>query len=166
MNWELALAVGGLALGIFNAVAWWVERRDRRAELAAERMLREEEARLDRERFDMEAQDRAAREHAEITAIRGGAHRDDDDHVFEFVLRNMGPSYGKHVTAWLADGEGTPLSDAADPAPLSVNEQRAITLRGRTNALNEAVQVRLWVGWRDSHGQFRQEPSNVDVLIP
>ena len=63
----IALVVGIGSL-VWSIIAWSIERRDRRADVAEERRLREATAARDRDRFAPEQGDREARGRTEVTA--------------------------------------------------------------------------------------------------
>jgi hypothetical protein len=158
------IAVGSF---LFSIAAWTIERRDRRADVAEERRVREEQASIDRQRFDLEREDRAARRHAEITAYqREFAPAGDAYWNYDFVLKNLGPSWAKHVSAWLGDYEsGDAFTEHLNLGPIDVREERLVTMRVDKAIVHDRRQAALWVKWSDEGGLGHVERSNLHVRL-
>ena len=171
MDTALVLGVIGTATGVgsfaFGVVAWNVERRDRRADVAAERGLREAQEERDRQRFALERQQHAARLHAEITATQGGfTPAGEHQRNYDFVLTNLGPSWSKHVSAWLADEEtGEVVSGPVGLGPIDAGHEKSTTLTMDARVAREDRSVALWVKWSDEGGLNHVERSNLHVRL-
>jgi hypothetical protein len=171
LDTALVLGVVGTATGIgslaFSVIAWSLERHDRKAEVAAERADRTAQMDMDRQRLAMEAQDRQRLLHAEITATQGGwATINDDLRNYDFVLTNLGPSWSKHVSAWLYDEHSdVDLGNGAEVGPIDVGAEKTVTLRVPIEQAERAVTPRLMVKWGDGEGPRHVEPSNLVVHL-
>lgn len=158
MNWQLLIAAAGLGLGAFNLVSWVVERRDRKAEVAEERRLREE--------------DREARKHAQIAAnwlsSPRNISRGDTLSSFEFALKNLGPSWARDVCAWLVLDE--PFSAEEEPSPgsppmrlwaspptnvgaLAAGEAATAHCVVPNALIAKKPRVKFWANWTDESGE-------------
>jgi hypothetical protein len=162
VNWELVIAAAGLGLGLFNVVAWWIERRDRRAEVAEERRVRNEQLEIEKGRFRVEQEERERRTRADITAGQQPfkVHRD-GRRTYRVKLTNMGPSYSKHVTGWLVDSEGRKVSGRPVGQPLAQGESRMLGLDIAGDIWTAEPPVRLMVEWFNDQGEMQVEASNL-----
>jgi hypothetical protein len=170
MSTSALVGIVGGAIGVasfaFTVVAWWIERRDRRRELQDERAARKEQLELERKRLEADLTDREARRHAEITSSQGGFHPEGETRVYDFTLKNLGPSWAKHVTAWLITKDGERVSDRPIGMPLEPGESRDISVPVRRKELwEEPVEVRLQVMWQDISGGPYYELSNLEVRL-
>jgi hypothetical protein len=145
-----ASGLGSLAWGIY---AWRVERRDRKAEVADERAERKAE--------------RAARQHAEITMTQDGSSLAEHTCEYYFTLTNLGPSYAKRVSAWLAQYErpNQSISDALDVGPLNPGQSKPVTLQVRRSLVDEHPSGLFFVRWSDESGGPYDEPSRTRVRL-
>jgi hypothetical protein len=103
---------------------------------------------------------------ADITATQTGVANSADNpdlRVFEFTLRNMGPSYAKHVQAYLVDGEGRARSSRPMGRPLDPGESLPVTLYLPKIAWDPPVPLRLVVAWFGEGGVLHEEVSNLTV---
>jgi len=154
----------GLALGLFNVVAWWIERRDRKAEVAEERRVRSEQLEMERERFRVEQEDREKSRRAEITSEQAGYERSSGEGMYHFMLKNLGPSWAKHIAIKLRDEDGNKVAGAIVGYLERGQETRAsITVPQRF--WEQQTPVSLWVAWQDESGGPYEERSNAAVRL-
>jgi hypothetical protein len=78
---------------------------------------------------------------------------------------NLGPSYAKHVQAWLTDQTGIGISDVASLGPLTVDAERPFVLRVPLDTLrrSEVERIILWFQWWGADKQQHSEPSNAEI---
>jgi hypothetical protein len=170
MDWQLVIAAAGLALGAFNLLGWWIERRDRKAALAEERRLREEETELSRRRHALEFADRDARRHAQIAAnwLPRNTTQGDPLSTFDFALKNLGPCWARDVYAWLVIDEafrseeeitpGTPpmrlwASPPTNVGALDAGEAATAHCVVAATLIAKRPDVKLWIDWVDESGK-------------
>jgi hypothetical protein len=169
MDAALALGVIGTVTGLgslaFTIYAWRVERRDRLAEVAEERATRTAQFDLEQRRFEVDMEDRKARGQAEITAAQTGFETEGDKRVYNVTATNLGPSYAKHVQAWLTDQTGDGVSDVASLGLLDSQSERPFALRVPLDTLrrSEVQKLVLWFQWWGSDKQEHSEPSNAEI---
>jgi hypothetical protein len=156
----------GVASFAFTVIAWSIERRDRRRELQEERAARQDQLELERKRLEADLEDRESQRHAEITSSQGGFRSEGERRDYDFTLKNLGPSWAKHVTAWLITEDGQRVSDRPIGMPLDPGESREITIPVRRRELwEQPVGVRLEVMWSDMSGGPYYEPSSLEVRL-
>jgi hypothetical protein len=144
-----ATGLGSLAFTVF---AWKTERRDRQSEIA-----------IERSRLDAETADRARQRRADITASQIGFEpTQQGNRVYKFRLRNMGPSYSKHVRAWLQTEDGSFRGDIPLGIPLNVGEQADVGVVVPSELWNGArPTLLLYVQWFNDEGREEAEVSNL-----
>jgi hypothetical protein len=154
--------VGSLAFTIY---AWRIERRDRLAEVAEEREAREAQLDIERRRFAAEMEDRVASGQAEITATSRGFETEGAGRAYKLTATNLGPSYAKHVQAWITDQTGDGVSDVASLGYLNKGDERDFEVRVSADKLrrSEIERLVLWFTWYGADKQQHQEPSNLEL---
>jgi hypothetical protein len=165
VNWELLIAGAGLALGAVNVIAWWIERRDRKAEVAEERRVRSEQLEMERERFRVEQEDRERSQRAEITAEQAGYERSSGEGTYHFRIKNLGPSWAKHIAVDLRDDDGNPVTPGVTVGYLERGEETRATILVPQHLWEKQQPVSLWVAWRDDSGGPYEERSNAAVRL-
>jgi hypothetical protein len=151
VDWQEAGTVLAIALGGLGSVGWLVERRDRKAETDIQRRRLEADlAVLEYQKF------------ADISSDRGPSGRGENGgQFFEFTLTNMGPSYAKHVCAWLVDAEGTPCSNRTIGFSMTVNQSMTVRLYVTSEVLEDHPPAALRVGWRGVGGGYLEKASTL-----
>ncbi len=160
------LSAVSLGIALLNGLGWVVERRDRKAEVAGERRTREAALELERKRFEAEIADREARKKAQITAEQGGrASRGDDRWTLDFRVKNLGPSWAKHVRVWLVEPDDkAEISVGGEVGPLDPHQEAFASLSIPRRFRDERRPVELWTYWGDEAGEHT-ERINIDVRL-
>jgi hypothetical protein len=152
-------AATGVGSALFTVYAWRTERSDRERQFAAQQEL-------DLARYAAESEERLRSRKADITATQTGVSNSSDDpnlRIFEFTLRNMGPSYAKHVQAYLIDSQGRARSSRPMGRPLNPGESLPVTLYVPKIAWDPPAALRLVVAWYGEGGVPHEEVSNLTV---
>jgi hypothetical protein len=144
VTWGAILGLIGAVTGLlsfgFTVYAWRTERAERRQADAAEREARLKEVAIERERLDADQRERERQHHADITTIQLPHKRTrEGERIYKFKLRNMGPSYSKHVRAWLQTTDGEVLGGLPYGIPLE---------RGQEESFDVPVPREMWDGDR------------------
>lgn len=161
---DAGVVLGGIgtliALGsfVFTMYAWRTERRDRKEQVS-------EQLGLERKRFEVEMADRDRRRHADITSSQDAIEDagDEQQRIYRFTLTNMGPSYSKHVTAYLVDSDGRVRSSRPPGFPIPVGDSIAVALYVPRIAWDPPAPLRLVVAWFGEDGKSHDEFSNLTV---
>jgi hypothetical protein len=168
MTWAAVLggvgAFVGVASFLFTVYAWRSERRERRAADADERKARVAEIAIERERLGAEVHERERQHRADITASQiGHMPGPRETRLYKVRLRNMGPSYSKHVRAWLQTEDESFRVGIPRGIPLDVREQAEVEF-AVPRELWEATRppLELMVQWHNDEGQRMTERSNLE----
>lgn len=156
----LALVVS-IGFGLYNALAIRLERHDRREQLD----LYRRQVKAETEQHEMAARDREAQRHAEITAAQGGYSRRSGSGDYDFTLKNLGPSWAKHIACWLADSTEEPLTPKVRAQYLEPGQERTVTLQVPERLWLNSVPFHLMIEWRDDGGGPHVERSNLQITL-
>jgi hypothetical protein len=165
VNWDLVIAGAGLFIGLFNVVAWWIERRDRKAEVAEERRIRNEQHEIEKQRFQVEQEDREKQLHAEVTVEQAGFNRSPGAGEYYFLVKNLGPSWAKHISIHLRNIDEDPLTTEAIVGYLERGEEERATLLVPERLWQELTPVWVWVKWSDDRGGPHEQRANLHVRL-
>jgi hypothetical protein len=157
----LVALVVSILFGAYNVFALRQEREDRKRQFELNR--RQVEAEVE-ERAAV-SREREAQTHAEITAAQGQSGHGSPFGQYEFVLKNLGPSWAKHVSCWLANSAEEALTAKVSAQYLERGQERAVTLEVPETVWRNPPQVHLMVEWRDESGGPNQERSNLRVAL-
>jgi hypothetical protein len=165
---KISLGIAGLAL-LFSAVTYWIERKQRRDELAEERVQREKELTAERTlrkeevgllRRQVEASERQHEEANEAYVAVDDGPPSEDANSYVFIVTNTGPSAARHLTIELRDSGGSVVASAqVVPQTLLVGDQgRAIIELDRQHQGEPLTVVVTWVD-PSIHDEFVNDPS-------
>jgi hypothetical protein len=158
----LVVAIGSL---VWSIIAWSIERRDRRADVAEERRRREATAARDRDRFTAEQGDREARGRTEVAAHFWGFRPVAGGRRYQYRLSNLGPAAAREVVYWLEAEDGTPISDREEPGAVRVDQELIVGLTVLSEHLDTRLRgARLMLEWHDVRPQKRVSDAHVFSL--
>jgi hypothetical protein len=80
---------------------------------------------------------------------------------YYFMLKNLGPSWAKHVSAVLRDEGDAPLTNEQEAGYLEAGGERRVKLVLLEPLSEEKPPASLWVKWRDDSGGPYEERSNL-----
>jgi hypothetical protein len=103
--------------------------------------------------------------HAEITARQGRYGRGPQFGDYDFTLKNLGPSWAKHVSCWLADSADEQLTAKVSSQYLEPGQERTVTLQVPERLWVNPVPFHLMVEWRDESGGPQIERSNLHINL-
>lgn len=157
-------AVVGVASFLFTVYAWRTERAERRAADTAEREARLAEIAIERERLDAEQREREHQHHADITTFQLPHKKTrEGERTYKFKLRNMGPSYSKHVRAWLQTTDGRKLGGLRIGFPLAPGDELPFEAPvPREMWEGDRPPLEVIVEWRNDRGEPETERSNLE----